>query len=253
MILNGIIKQFSETAICFEYSRPTEDILREISNHQKVVVLEAKGQLVLDQSYFRAEHAGTSAITYTRLAVAKRLEQALEMLSPYFGILVFDAYRSIEAQRALFEFMASQIKKQNPSWADEQVRLEARKYMVHPDEKSRFQIPPHNSGGAIDLALHINGQMIDFGTEFDNSTQVSSTLFFEREYDPQFGFGSEQWNQIRIHRRILFYTMRHLGFTNYPDEWWHYDLADCMWSQELGIPWIFGSMEPEVSSHERNV
>jgi D-alanyl-D-alanine dipeptidase len=218
--------------------------------NQKAVVLEGKGQLVLDQTYYRAGHAGTSEFTFTRLAVANRLKQALEVLSPYFGILVFDAYRSIETQRALFELIAVQIKSQNPSWTEEQVRQETRKYVVHPDEKARFQVPPHNSGGAIDLALHIDGKMIGFGTEFDSPTQASSTDFFEKDYDPRFGYSLEDWSQIRIHRRILFHTMRHFGFTNYSDEWWHYDLADCMWSQVLGLPWIFGSMDDEVCRYK---
>jgi D-alanyl-D-alanine dipeptidase len=42
--------------------------------------------------------------------------------------------------------------------------------------------------------------------------------------------------------------MKHLGFTSLASEWWHYDLGDFLWSRSTGQPWLFESLEPQVSA-----
>jgi zinc D-Ala-D-Ala dipeptidase len=249
----SLLQKFSETPISFSYPKPSSNFVEDLVKDQQLVVLKASQNLFLDQTYFKAGHAGCSPYTFTRKAVAKRIEQALEILMPDYGLLIFDAYRSKVAQRALFKHMANEISEKNPSWVEEKIFNETCKYMVHPDDKSRFPIAPHNSGGAIDLALHKDGKLLKFGSNFDDPLKESSTRFFEADYNSQSQFSPEEWNRFRILRRILFHTMASLGFTNYQDEWWHYDLGDCMWALEFNWKWVFDSLEADVDRYERDV
>ena len=251
MIMNSKIDLYAETPILFQYGRPSAEMLAELKTHSDLTILSESTALCLNQTYFKAGHEGCSDLTFTRKAVAVRLKMALNILQPHFGIIVLDAYRSIQAQRALFDHMAFGIKKEHPNWTEAQVFQETRKYMVNPDEKARFAIPPHNSGGAIDLALQVGGKMIEFGSEFDDPSIISSTHFFERNFDSSFNINPSDWKKYRTNRRILYHTMAGLGFTNYRAEWWHYDLGDCIWAAEFKLPWIFESLEPQVNSYSR--
>ncbi|WP_157843666.1 hypothetical protein [Candidatus Coxiella mudrowiae] len=45
------------------------------------------------------------------------------------------------------------MRKQYPDWRKKNIEQETRKYAAHPNDPSQFTIPPHNSGGAVDLAI----------------------------------------------------------------------------------------------------
>lgn len=246
------IKKFSQLPIEFKYESPSQALLRELSQDQNLTVLENSDRLLLDQTYFKLNLSGASPSTFTRTAVARRLNEALTLLGNTYEILVFDCFRSRQTQKALFDFVANKISASQPNLSANEVYHQTRKYIVHPDDSAAFPVPPHNSGGAIDLALCKNKQLLPFGTEFDNPSIMSSTTFFESEFRPQYSFSEKEWLEIRQNRRILFHTLISLGFTNYQEEWWHYDLGDCMWAQEHRISPIFSSLETEVENYNRN-
>lgn len=245
---NGLLEVFSKTPIHFNYLKPSPESVEQLKAESEVIIMDSakSNQLILDRTYYRLKLAGSTELTYTRAAVFNRIQALVRMVKPHFGVLVFDAFRSTQCQISLFEYVATEVQLRNPEFTRDQVFQETQKYVVHPEVKSKFSIAPHNSGGAIDLGLHQNGIPVDFGSNFDDPTQISSTAFFERDFDPSLGFSHERWMQIRLNRRILFHSMISLGFTNYQDEWWHYDLGDCMWSQEFSLPWVFDSMESAV-------
>ena len=91
-----------------------------------------------------------------------------------------------------------------------------------------------------------NGQLLDMGTDFDAVTPMSSTNFFEQNYQINSEISEKRWYEVRINRRILFNALKHVGFTNYEVEWWHYDLGNCMWANILNKNWYYPSMENEV-------
>jgi D-alanyl-D-alanine dipeptidase len=243
-----MIDRFVLTPISFNYTVPTTEKIAAIKSEDNVVAFPPTPGLILAQSYFKVPYSGTSAQTFTRSAVAKRIASALQMLAPQYGIIVFDAFRSIETQRALFQDLSRQIAGENPDLTSDELYQATRKFVVDPDVqvKGRPVTPPHNSGGAIDLALHENGNALDFGTGFDSPSEVSATAFFDAEFDRRLGYTEERWHRVRSNRRLLFHTMAHLGFTNYRDEWWHYDLGDGMWAAEFKTPKLFDSMESAV-------
>lgn len=167
------------------------------------------------------------------------------MIYPTFGFVVFDAFRTKQTQEGLFEAYSKQISKRNPHLTEDQLYHETRKYVAHPNEPSRFEIPPHNSGGAIDIGLTENNVNIEMGTEFDDLTERAATNFFEKPFDPSVGINEQEWEKIRERRRLLFHTLVSVGFTNWSHEWWHFDLGNCVWAGEIGLPWIYDSMPVE--------
>lgn len=171
------------------------------------------------------------------------LNEALQVLPSDYGLVVFDGYRSRETQSGLFLAYSQQIKEKNPNFSEEELYRETRKYVAHPDEPSRFEVPPHISGGAVDIGLTDRaGNILDMGTPFDDLTERSATDFFEAPFDRSFGFTEKQWIDFRVRRRILFHSLVSVGFTNWPHEWWHFDMGNCVWSNVIGLPWIYNEM-----------
>ena len=51
--------------------------------------------------------------------------------------------------------------------------------------------------------------------------------------------------EARANRRMLYWLMIEAGFTNHPDEWWHYSYGDQMWAKLSNKPAAFyGAAEP---------
>ena len=251
MTKSDTVKTFSETPISFNYKCPSQEMIEELFRGQALTVLENSERLILNQTYYKMNLLDAKSRTFTRVAIENQLKKALAILGPSFGFIVFDAFRSRQTQRALFDSVAARILVLHPGLSSSEVHFKTSKYIIHPDDKAGFPVPPHNSGGAIDLALCKNNQMLAFGSGFDDPSTVSSTSFFESEYDPQIGFSKSEWVLFRRNRRILFHTLTSLGFTNYKEEWWHYDLGDCMWAEEFKIAPVFQSLEAEVENYER--
>jgi D-alanyl-D-alanine dipeptidase len=80
---------------------------------------------------------------------------------------------------------------------------------------------PHLTGGAVDLALgDADGNPFDMGGEFDELTRRTEPDFYEAAQA-----GTPE-RVFRDRRRLLRRSLESAGFTNYPEEWWHFDLHD---------------------------
>ncbi len=242
------LQQWTETPLILEYETPGDAELRKIRSGSEVVEFHGSSRLILDQSYFKLGLEGSMSQTFTRAAIRDRLEEGLKLLPEGYGLIVFDAFRTILCQRALLVWMAQDAKKRQPDLSDEECDRISRLFVADPDDKERPTVPTHNSGGAIDLGLTFNGKLVDYGTDFDEPTPLSNTTALEGEFDATRGISRERWNEGRRNRRILFHWMREMGFTNLSSEWWHYDLGDYLWSRQVRIPWIFESMEADVKA-----
>ena len=228
-----------------EYEKPSSEALKQMRAGSDRCLIKKTDNIFPAHTYYEAGHEGTNADMYTRRFVLEQLQKVANHLLPNYGLMIFDAFRTIETQTSLFNLIYDDVKKQHPTWNHEQLMTEAKRYAAHPNEPSRFAIPPHNSGGAIDLAIYEiqSGKMCNFGTAFDEVSEISSTHFFEAPFNAEHGFTQKEWQEIQRNRRVLFNLMKKVGFVNYAEEWWHYDLGDCLWATELGIEWVFGSME----------
>ena len=239
---NCILSINLEDPIDFKYPKPSKSFIESLKKGNECVELREKPGILLANSYYKQGIKGALDKMFVRARVSRALEDALSFLPKEYGFIVFDAYRSKTTQKSLFESFSKQIAANHPHMSTEQLYAETRKFVAHPDESSRFRVPPHNSGGAIDLGLTIKDHPLEMGTSFDDLTSKAATNFFEEPYAPSSGLQETQWAEARKNRRILFNCMREAGFTNWKYEWWHFDMGNSLWSQELGLPWIYDSM-----------
>lgn len=241
-----MINKLIETPIDINYQYPTENDLQWLQKNSEATDIENNSRIKPVHSYKEMKLEGTLDTMLARHSVVLKLNNALEFLPNNYSFVVFDAFRTVKTQLALFEYIYNQQKKIHPYLSHNELYNKTREFIVHPSEVSRFAIPPHNSGGAIDLTLSYNGQILDMGTDFDAVTPLSYTNYFEQEYKIASGMSEKRWNEIRINRRILFNTLKNVGFTNFEVEWWHYDLGDCMWANILDQKWYYPSMENQL-------
>lgn len=242
------LETWRQTPIVRRYPKPTQAQREDLLKEGQAAILSTSESLRLENAYWSEKLAGAHAQMFTRRSVAVRLEKFIGAISPEFGLWIFDAFRSREAQRALFKKIFEQIKGAEPTWSKAQVHSQTARFVADIDDPTRNGPTPHNTGGAIDLTLQRAGKPVPMGTGFDEVSDLSTTDAFEMPFAGQAGFTAATWEAVRTHRRILFNGLVHVGFVNYREEWWHYDLGDGIWAEELGIPRIYDSLEPQVDA-----
>ena len=206
--------------------------------------LEADRRIGVENSYYHQGLAGSLPGLYIRTAVKNRLFRVLDKLPRDYSFRIFDGFRPLETQGAIFDVFLEKFKEKGLS--EELAWKKTREMVSHPKDKDRYQVMPHNSGGAIDLTLCLNQGPLDMGTGFDDTSRLSATDFFEKAFDPSCGISEKRWILIRQNRRLLFNAMISEGFTNHPLEWWHYNYGNQPWADELGTDAIFDSAESQV-------
>ncbi len=176
---------------------------------------------------------GSLPRSWVRAGVAERLERVAVGLPDGFTLVVWDAYRPLEVQAALFAAYLSELVAVHPEMPGESLEEAAARY-VTPPSRSLVAPPPHLTGGAVDLTLGDgDGAVRNLGTSFDAFVPEAETHAFE-----QINSG------VRDLRRLLFWSMHAEGFTNYAEEWWHFDFGDQFWALVTGETAIYGPATP---------
>ena len=170
--------------------------------------------------------AGSSASIAVRETVVKMLLQAEKLLPEGYYFKIYDAYRPIAVQQALWDYFRQQKVKENPNLSDAEIdKLTA--FCVSFPSYNVLEPSLHNTGGAVDLTIiDSDGNELDMGCEFDEFTDKAWTNHFEPDY-----YNGERNETVRNNRRMLYNVMKAVGFTNLPSEWWHYDYGDDKWAQ----------------------
>ena len=192
------------------------------------------GEIKVKPIYFMQELPGTENDCKIRLRVAEKLCIALKSLPRGLTFMIFDSYRTVKTQQALYDNYCRKLRDEHPQWSEEILEKEVIKFVSKPsfDENNPFV---HNTGGAIDLTLYDkrNSRELIMGTVFDDFSSRATTCYFE-----DIAWGTEA-KEIRNNRRLLYWCMIKAGFTNLPTEWWHYDFGDKFWSFYTGNPAIY--------------
>ena len=145
-----------------------------------------------------------SARCLLRPEVAAALASAQAALSKRgLGLLAWDCYRPLSAQRALWRVYP------HPG------------FVANPRTGSN-----HNRGAAIDLTLvDAGGKPLTMPTPFDS-------------FDPRAHQGATQGvsPEAQEHREILRQAMTAVGFTPIRKEWWHFDAAHALAYPLLDVP-----------------
>lgn len=213
--------------------------IKELIHWESVPIVECGEKLIslnkLPEKYFVQDlkyyHQGVpGAINegYSRTKVFDLLMEAAGNLPNGYKFLIWDAWRPIGVQEFLFNEYLTGLTPYNPGLDILQLEKLARQFVSPPSRDAR-KPSPHNTGGAIDISLmDDSGIELDMNTSFDSFSPESGTRFFEEKQEK----GEKLSPRERIYRdnrRLLYHLMTAAGFTNFPNEWWHYDYGNQFW------------------------
>ena len=189
---------------------------------EPLVPLAPSDALRVRPLYFEIGLPGASDVLWVRAGVAERLERAARSLAEGIALVVFDGYRPLSIQQALYDSFTAEIKEKRPDLDADALRQYVGQFVATPTADPR-KPPPHRTGGAVDVYLQWaeNGQMLPMGTLPDEVADETPTRFYEDTSDGR---------ALRQNRRVLYHAMTNAGFTNYSGEWWHYDFGNQRWA-----------------------
>lgn len=182
-------------------------------------------KLIVEPAYYIAGVKGSIPELYVRKSVADMLWKATFLIPGNYSLLVWDTWRPLQVQGSLFDQYKEEFRKQKPELSEEELIRYTQTFVSLPSDL--FERPsPHYTGGSVDLTLALDGTPINMGTEFDEFTEKANTRYFEEN-----GCVTESDLLARDNRRMLFEIMTEVGFTNYHEEWWHFDYGNQFWAK----------------------
>jgi D-alanyl-D-alanine dipeptidase len=152
-----------------------------------------------------------------REGLVERLAAARESLPAPFSLVVIDGWRSLAFQRELLDYYS-------------QLHTTVAGYVSDPGDESL--VPPHVTGGAVDLTLTHDGRPLALGTDFDAFEDDAAVGWFEA---PGRG-GAPGAELARRLRRCLASALLAQGLTPLAEEWWHWSFGDQRWADHHGAP-----------------
>ncbi len=173
--------------------------------------------------------SGALPSVWVRKEAAERLA-VVDYVLASIGIELFvvDGYRPLTCQKGIWDFFWARVRQENPFARNEQVYREVVQYVSDPDSfspENPATWPTHITGGSVDVLLRDKktSRLLNMGAHFDEMSVVSHTAFFEERlaareiciHDPRL-----------VNRRTLHSVMTAVGFTNYRNEFWHFDIGN---------------------------
>lgn len=175
---------------------------------------------VFQPKYFERGIPGAIKQIYVRKTVADMLLHAALTLPVGYKLKLFDAWRPVPVQKALFDEYYCHLRRTFADKSSGELTQMALQFVSYPSENQSNPYV-HATGGAVDLTIvDAAGNELDMGTAFDDFSNTTQTAYFE----------NTTFHKIRDNRRLLYNAMVSAGFTNYPSEWWHYDFGDHFWA-----------------------
>ncbi|MHA8111437.1 M15 family metallopeptidase [Lactobacillaceae bacterium Melli_B4] len=204
-------------------------------------------KIMASPEYFNQNIDGALIHTYVRRGVYDKLVQASDLLPAGYKFLLLDVWRSNRAQQSIFDILKQQLASKYPELSKDELLKRVLTTVAPPSDDIENKPSPHNTGGAVDLTI-VNevGIPLDFGTKFDAASEIARTTYFE-ERTRVAPLTNEQETYLN-NRRLLFNIMTAVGFTNYTNEWWHYDYGNQNWAWKTNHPHaIYGAASPEFT------
>lgn len=193
-----------------------------IDNHEPMIDLRQQNKIVLGPS---PEIPNNTDYTKMRKSVYDKLVAAQALLPKGLHFCLYEGYRSLQLQKMLFDNRYNKTKETHPDWTPHQIFIETIK-LVSPviNEDGSDNIPPHSTGGAIDVyLLDDKGDPVDMGMhpkdwvdDGDGSLSRTDSLIVSP--------------LAQQHRKIMSEVLTKVGFVNYPTEYWHWSYGDRYWA-----------------------
>lgn len=221
---------------------------------ERIIPLTCLGEnqrIVVHPQYYMQKIEGATSDCLARETVGRLLVQVARSLPHGYRPVVWDAWRPLDVQRVLFEKHKLELRSQRSDLSDEELSALAQTYVSLPTVDDSCP-PPHSTGGAVDLTImDSSGNYLEMGTNFDDFAVMSHTRYFENKLTSE-GMLSPREQLYLLNRRVLYHAMINAGFTNYSEEWWHFDYGDQFWGATSGQTAIYGrvSIQNMGSSHK---
>ncbi len=173
-----------------------------------------------------------------RAGAAQRLTLAQERLNaatPGCRIRVGDAFRSSEKQARFYRIACMAVRVLRPYWSRSLIREAAARFVASPFANTPA---PHLTGGAVDVRI--------VNAERNPIWMGPRHVGFQRFDCPELDAGA------RSNRDLLRIAMESGGFSNYPEEWWHWSYGDSGWALRTGAECaIYGAASQ--GAHQTNL
>lgn len=151
------------------------------------------------------------AVPRLRTGVLERLQQASAQLPSDFELVIIDGHRTRAFQEELLAYYQAQTSQVLDAFVS--------------DPTSTTVVPPHTTGGAVDLTLGWRGAVLGLGTDFDCFAAESAPAAFEE---------SDVGGSARDLRRLLASVLSNVEMTVIESEWWHWSYGDQHWAAQTG-------------------
>lgn len=201
---------------------PEPNYITEIENPPKLVLISEKEDIFFCDKFTNEKRI--------RAYIYQMLIEAKKYLPENYFFKVYEAYRSLEAQKKLWDEVVQKQQKIYPH-----LSIQSEEFIALCDvfcANPYRQGSGHQSGAAIDVSLcNQNGIDYDMGGEVRGFKE-------ESDFDYPVSF------LARKNRNILKNALEKVGFINYPAEWWHYSFGDRLWAKLTGKKIaIFGKID----------
>lgn len=183
-----------------------------------------------------------SVIPFARKTVAEMVERAARSLPKGFRMGIVDAWRPIERQRRIYEWVTKCAMEAFPHRSHAAIRRTVNRWAAPVDQKAP---PGHCTGAALDVWLiDVSGEVVDVSSPYERFSAA-----------PTFTLGLSE--EAKSNRMILYDAMMDAGFSNCRDEWWHYSYGDAAWAVREGLDeCMFGLIElgyPELYAEQERL
>lgn len=245
---NELILKFLETPIPKLKKEVWEEIrkIKIIECGEDLVPLDLYPEKIINHpEYFIQGLKNSLPVCFTRVSIYEKLINATEFLPNGYKFVIFDAFRPVELQQSLFDSYKEKLRKYNPNLSEEELIKLTLNFVALPSY-DETKPSPHNTGGAIDLSIcDDKGRLLDMGTYFDEMSEVANTRYFEEKVERGEKL-TEKEIEILKNRRLLFHIMTFFDFSNFSNEWWHYDYGNQLWAYHKEKDYaIYGRTRPK--------
>jgi D-alanyl-D-alanine dipeptidase len=195
---------------------------------------------------------------WLREQVVQRLLRAqikLQRRNPSWRLAIFDGWRPLAVQSFMVEHTIREqcaIDGCDPDQRSperERVVADVLRFWAPPSDDPATP-PPHSTGAAVDLTLaDAHGQGLAMGSAIDAIGAVSEPdHFLDRARRSSDRYQRQDFLLWHGHRRALREAMEAVGFSQHPNEWWHFSWGDQLWAWSRGQPLACYGRSPEPSS-----
>lgn len=200
---------------------------------ESLVNVEGKHHKIHVHPYYFSQAMPTALDSvYVRETVLSKLIAVAESLPSHIHLLLWDGWRPLTVQQALYDDYVQKLTYEYPKLSLERLQHMALDFVSRPSKEPTAP-STHATGGSIDLTLcNASGYPLNLGTAFDDFSERANTRFLEEKY-AKTSMSHTELQALKF-RRLLFDAMTSEGFTSFLNEWWHYDFGNQWWAKIRG-------------------